>query len=172
MDYLEFERRLNSEQSQLKLPEDSRVLAGPGCINPTQLLWTFVWSVHFTSDNKYMRVWELYDKISKLIAMSRRTQFVFHYGPIMQFDGKGAPIVDELGSPKYTRLDPVDIRIDTSCRGGRAHLHYGAPEPHYRQEQVEGLQLDSLDAFAFARGILRHRECAQPLNKIFGFRVL
>lgn len=173
MDYFEFTRWVASKQAALVLPLDCKVLVpNTSYLVRNDVLWTFIWVLHFISDNRYLRIWEHHDKVAGLIAESRRSQFVYHYGPLTKFDPAGKPEVDELGVPRYHSADPVDIRIDNICPGGRPHLHFGGPNPHYQQHQVDGLDLSGLDMFSFIAAILRHREKAMPLEKVLRFRLI
>ncbi len=175
MDYLQFAGWLKSEQESLILPAECRELTAAGSINPLLLQWVFRWAIHFSSDNKYLRIWELHDRVPKMIGMSHRTRFVFHYGPLVRFEPSGNPEVDYLGTPRYENSDPVDVRIDTCSRGPRgaeAHIHYGAPTPHHKQDRVKGLDLATIDMFTFLRAVLRHRETGESLDRVLGFRIL
>ena len=51
------------------------------------------------------------------------------------------------------------------------HLHYMKPhpEPHYEQGRVEGLQLDSVDAFQFVNGVFRSRTEKIEICEAMGF---
>ena len=86
----------------------------------------------------------------------------YHYGVISK--------VDANGIPQYIQTNPVDIRIDNSCQ--RVHLHFGTPDPHIFQENVEGLDLGKLDMFTFVRGIFKHRKTGMALDKVFGFKII
>jgi hypothetical protein len=171
VNYIEFKGWVDSEESKLIVPADWKVLAPPACINPSYLEWVFRWSFHLTSDNKYIRIWERYDKIPKMVAMTRRIAFAFHYGPLVRFEGGGGPAIDALGTPRYEAADPVDIRIDTCSKGMEAHLHYQKQNPHYSQTQVSGLDLSTLDIFTFLRAIIKHRANGIPLDRVLGFRI-
>lgn len=115
----------------------------------------------FSSDRKYIRIWESYDKIAGL-QMSRRVQWSYHYG--------FSDIVDEEGRALRGRPDdPLDIRIDTS--GGAIHMHYQKQEPHYQQTDIAGLDLRDVYAIEFIRGVIRHRTRGDAFTKIFNFRI-
>jgi hypothetical protein len=107
-----------------------------------------------------------------LIGESRRSQFVYHYGVLTRFVPGGAPELDEWGVPRYHSSDPVDIRIDNSCPGRKVHLHYGAPTPHYQQEQIVGLELSKLNMFSFIEAIIRHRQKGRAIIDVLGFRLI
>ena len=172
MDYLEFTRWVDSKESALVLPSDCAVLVPHTSYHIiNSVLWTFIWVFHFTSDKRYVRIWEHHDKAAGLIGESRRLHFVYHYGPLTKFDDVGNPDVDEMGVPRYKSTDPVDIRVDNICPGGRPHLHYGGPNPHYQQHQVDGLDLNVLDMFSFIAAIFKHREKAVPIEKVLKFRL-
>lgn len=169
MDYVEFRAWFDKNEARLVLPADCALFLPPTVNNPTSYLWTLEWVLHFTSDNRYLRIWEHHNKVAGLIEC-RRVQFSFHYGPLSHFDANGKPEVDELGVPRYMSSDPVDIRIDNSCPGRRAHLHYGGPVPHYGQEQVEGMDLGKADMFRFIEAVLKHRNDGKAIAKLLGFR--
>lgn len=177
MDYLEFARWLKSEQENFALPFDCRELVAPGAINPRLTQWVFRWAIHFTSDNKYARIWEQHDPMPGMIGTSQRVRFAFHYGPLVRFTSSGNPEVDPLGIPVFANTDPVDIRIDTCSRkagSGRRepHLHYEAPEPHIPQANIQGLVLVDIDMFTFLRSVLRHRQSGEPLQQVLRFRII
>jgi len=160
-----------SKQSTLVLPVDCAVLVPDTCRPRTSVLWDFIWVFHFTSDNRYLRIWEYHDKVAGLIGESRRLQIVYHFGLLNKFDNAGKPEVDEMG-PLYDSADPVDIRIDNSSPGRTPHLHFGGPNPHYQQRQVNGLDLNALDMFSFIAAIFKHREKAVPIEKVLKFRLI
>jgi hypothetical protein len=173
LDYLGFTRWVDGKQSILALPPDCVALVPHTNYRVlNSVLWTFIWVLHFTSDNRYLRIWEHHDKAAGLIGESRRLHFVYHYGPLTKFDDAGSPEVDEMGVPRYNSADPVDIRVDNICPGGRPHLHFGGPNPHYQQRQIDGLDLEALDMFSFIAAILKHREKAVPIEKVMRFRLI
>jgi hypothetical protein len=113
------------------------------------------------SDNKYIRIAERYEKWGGLVGLSRKNSYAYHYGDIVKSG--------DAGLPAYGPGDPVDIRIDNSC--SPIHLHYLAPNPHYPNSAVRGLDLEDMDMFAFVKGIFRHRSSKKPINEIFKFQV-
>lgn len=159
MDYFEFRRWFEASLSKTKLPSDC-TLQEPHWVEFAPPLFWSVEAVFRFTDQKHIRVWENYDKFAGL-QMSRKTQWSYHYGVTEVIDEDGDAV---QGNPD----DPVDIRIDT-CSG--LHLHYQTREPHYDQSQISGLDLSSIDAFKFVRGVLRHRKTGQPFTKVFGFRI-
>lgn len=164
---------MEGRQGILALPPDCVVLVPhTSYLVRNSVLWTFIWVFHFTSDDRYLRIWEHHDKVAGLIGESRRLQFVYHYGPLTIFYDAGRPVVDEMGVPQYKSSDPVDIRVDNICPGGRPHLHFGGPNPHYQQNQVDGLDLNGLDMFSFITAIFKHREKAVPIEKVLKFRLI
>jgi hypothetical protein len=170
VDYVKFTGWFDSEKQTLDLSNDWQEFAPPGSINPSYLQWIFRWSFRLASDNKYVRIWERYEKDPKMINTSHRHSFAYHYGPLVHFDAKGAPIVDHLGTPKYDNADPVDIRIDT-CRSALPHLHFGAQNPHYSQDQVRDFDMSKLDMFTFIRAIRDHRAKGVSIKRILGFKI-
>jgi hypothetical protein len=116
--------------------------------------------LEFSSDHKHIRVWESYDKIAGL-QLSRRVQWAYHYGFTEKVDEDGRAM---RGDPD----DPLDIRIDTS---GGIHMHYQKREPHYKQNDIEGLDLRDVHPIEFIRGVIKHRTKGEALTKIFGFRI-
>jgi hypothetical protein len=159
VDYFEFRRSFESSLSKLTLPSDC-ILQEPNWeILAPPLSWSVEAVLRF-SDQKHIRVRERYDKFAKL-EMSRKIQWSYHYGPTEVTDEDGDAI-------RGNANDPLDIRVDT-CSG--LHLHYQTREPHLDQKQISGLVLESIDAFKFVRGVLRHRKTGQPFTKIFGFKI-
>lgn len=164
MDYLQYKQSVETAIENLKLPTDCSRVGEPLFRPATLYAWIFEWVLEFESA-KYIRVWEQYGRCAGL-QESRRARFAFHYGLIPKKDGNGKILRDDG--------DPVDIRIDdyeTGQGGVQAHLHYGAPQPHYRQESVVGLQLADLEMFAFIKAVLKHRKSGKTLAKILKFRI-
>jgi len=159
-DYLSFRRRFDQSYGKLKLPLGCVEQKPPTASNKHLYSWTFDWVLVFTDDNKYLRVRESHEKVAGL-DLSRRMGFVFHYGPIVQRDTDGNIIRQSN--------DPVDIRIDNSR--GHVHMHYQAPDPHYAQESIKGLTLESLDMLAFVRAVFQHRKSGKPISEILGFQI-
>ncbi len=160
MDFLEFRRKFDNGRSKLRLPTDCSEVVERELTFSTLYCWTLRWMLAFP-DPKYLRIWEHYNKVAGL-QESRRDRFVCHYGPIVNRD--------EDGVPRYQPQDAVDIRIDNVNRS--PHLHYGAPDPHYPQKRVKGLDLGAIDMFAFVRAILKHRRTGLAINKILGFTLV
>lgn len=159
MDYLKFKAWFESERSTIQLPSDCTELQ-PRTKLSGWFVWTFTWYLMFTPD-RYLRMSEHYDRWPELINTSRRTSFAYHYGPVVRVGADGVPERDSA--------DPVDIRIDNAR--GPAHLHFGSPNPHYQQSEVEGLQLGRVDMFTFLKAILRHRSANCTIEKALGFRI-
>lgn len=159
MDYLEFERQSNREHSSFRPPDDCAEQVGPVLEYSSYFCWTFRWSLIFT-DGKYIRIWEHYSKVARL-STSHRSRFALHYGPL---SGREAD-----GEPKYAATDPVEIRIDNI--NNPSHLHWQAPEPHYFQDRIRGLDLGSVDRHFFVKAILNHRRSGKPIDKLLGFRI-
>ena len=161
MDYLEYKKVVESSLNALRLPPRTSE-SGDYQFTTAGIsvyAWTFEWVVKF-SDNKYLRVWEQYARVRGL-QESRRVRFSFHYGPIPQDNSNG-----EI---RYTPSDPVDIRIDDYR--SPAHLHLGAPLPHYEQRDVIGLNLADLSMIAFIRTVLKHRRTGRPIDKILKLKI-
>jgi hypothetical protein len=150
-------RDLNA--SKLSLPVDWKELSSVATPAST-LVWQYQWYIQSGAD-KYIRIWERYGRWPGLLGMSRRMNFVYHYGQLMGLGADNVPVQ----KPK----NPVDIRIDDI--GRPIHLHFGAPDPHHDQSVVKGLQLNDLDMFEFLDGIIRHRKTGKSLDKIFGFTI-
>lgn len=160
VDYLHFKRRFDQFYAKLKLPPGCAEQKPPTASNVHLFSWTFDWVLVFNDDNKYLRVRESHEKVAGL-SLSRRMGFVLHYGPIAQRDADGNIIRQSS--------DPVDIRIDKSH--GHPHMHYQAPDPHHAQENVKGLNLESLDMSRFVRAVLEHSKSGKPMSEILGFRI-
>jgi hypothetical protein len=160
VDYPSFKRRFDQAYANLKLPPECIEQKPPTVTNVRLFSWTFDWVLIFNDDNKYLRVRESHDKVAGLL-MSRRLGFAFHYGPIVK-QGASGDIIRES-------TDPVDIRIDKSR--GHVHMHYQAPGPHYTQEKVKGLTLDSVDMLRFVRAVLQHRQSGKSISEILGFEI-
>ena len=108
----------------------------------------------------HIRIWESYDKFAGLL-ISRRIQWAYHYGKTESFDTAGRAM---RGAPG----DSLVLRIDT-CSG--LHMHYQTRNPHYAQDQIVGLNLDSVQALPFVRAVLKHRKTGKPFTKVLGFRI-
>ena len=160
MDYLQFKKWFDKHYAKLQLPADCREVQELTVTAASSLVWFLSWYLQFVDAN-YIRLWESYDRQSRMIGVSRRVSLAYHYGPIVQI---GA---DNL--PKHDSKDPVHIRIDNSCQP--IHLHLGAPEPHYPQTRIEGLELNDLDMFRFLTGVFSHRSSGKPIQDTLGFVV-
>ncbi len=110
---------------------------------------------------KYLRIWEWYVRRPGL-QDSYRKRFAHHYGQITAQDSDG--------TPERKPTDPVDIRIDN--KNDVPHMHYGAPQPHHQQANVQGLELQNITMFNFVNGVLRHRSTGRTIKKIFHFRIV
>lgn len=158
-DHAKFTAWRDSGAQNFNLPDDWKELScktQPASI----VVWQFQWYLSCGND-RYIKIWERYDRWPNLIGMSRRVSFVYHYGPIVG--------VGKDGLPTENPQNPVDIRIDNI--GRPIHIHFGAPNPHHEQSVVKGLVLDEMDMFEFLNGIKRHRTTTKPLDKIFGFTI-
>jgi hypothetical protein len=160
VDPLSFRRKVDKAYANLELPPDCVEQKPRTIINSRLFSWTFDWLLVFKSDDKYLRVRESYEKMAGLL-MSRRLGFAFHYGPIVKQNANGDVI--------HESSDPVDIRIDKSR--GHTHMHYQAPSPHYAQENVKGITLDSIGMFEFVRAVLQHRKSGKDISEILGFKI-
>lgn len=160
MNYLDYKRWFDIESSRLKIPEDCCADKFATFDVTSSTFWTVRGYLTFT-DSKYIRIWEHYRKKAGM-QDSYRARFVFHYGMCLKFDQDKTPL--------YESSDPVDIRIDDVH--GPVHIHYAGPNPHYPQDQVKGLDLDSVDMFTFITGILKHRKTAKPLSDLLGFELV
>ena len=160
MDFFKFYKDFETALSRLKLPSDCTQHEPEWEPTLPPLFWQVTVIFDFASDSKHIRIWESYEKIGGLY-MSRRNQWSYHYGRAESFDEDGK---SERGSPD----DPVDLRIDTTSG---LHMHYQQREPHYRQDQIDGLNLKSVEAVGFVRAVLRHRSRGQDFAKILGFKI-
>lgn len=156
-DYTGYKKWREDNANNLKLPADWQELSTETFLS-SAMVWSFQWFLQCGAD-KYVRIWERYDRWPKLIHMSRRIGFAFHYGPIINRNKDGIP----------TQNDQVDIRIDDV--GRPVHMHFGAQDPHHDQSVVKGLKLDDMDMFQFLNGIIRHRDKNKPLDQVFGFKI-
>jgi hypothetical protein len=158
-DYSKFKAWQESNQQAFNFPADWKELS---CVTKQSslLVWQFEWYLACGAD-KYVRIWERYERWPTLIGVSRRASFVYHYGLLVR--------IGKDGIPTYVAKNPVDIRIDNI--GRPIHLHFLAPEPHHDQSVVKGLKLEDPDMFDFLKGIVRHRTTAKPLDKVFGFTI-
>jgi len=159
VDYLAFKRQFDAEHLALVIPSDCQQIAGPDFIVATSYSFDFKWYLKFT-DNKFVRIWEHHQKVAGL-QDARRLSFAYHYGPI--------DTLDKDGLPTYGSEKPVDFRIDNSAL--KIHLHLGGPA-HIYQENVEKLNLESVDMLTFVRGIFKHRSTGKGFNKVFGFKII
>jgi hypothetical protein len=158
VDYFEFRKSLEQSLGRLKLPSGSRIREPDWLVIRPPLSWTVEVVVDFPE--KHVRIWESHDRFAGLQA-SRRIQWAYHYGETASFDEVGDSV---RGKPD----DPLDLRIDTA---GGLHMHYGKRNPHYKQEEIEGLDLASVGAIDFIRTVLKHMKTGRPLNSLLGFRI-
>jgi hypothetical protein len=160
VDFFEYQRWFERALSKLKLPSDCQQREPEWeAIQPP-----YSWQVRAFfdfSDGKHIRLWESHDKFAGLY-MSRRVQWSYHYGDTMSLDENGDAT---QGAPD----DPLDLRIDTA--GGQVHMHYQKRQPHYRQADIEGLDLAKVDGLLFVRAVLRHRQTGKPLSDTLGFKI-
>jgi hypothetical protein len=161
-EYAKYKAWFDGEYSKIALPADCREILPPTTrlSNLFSTVWTLEWTLGFT-DHKYLRVQEHFEKIRGLVGLSQRKAFAFHYGALVA--------VAADGTPERAASDPVDLRIDTSY--GAAHMHFGNPEPHIAQANVEGLDMEKLELFAFVRAVLDHRKTGKTLDKLLKFRI-
>jgi hypothetical protein len=160
VDYVQFKQQFDATHDALILPTDCQEPQDPLFSAVTEFSWMLEWYLMFSGD-KFLRIWEDHQKWAGL-QESRRVRLAYHYGPVTALDAAGLP--------KTGSAYPVDIRIDNSQQ--RIHMHYGASNPHYPQEKVQGLELEKLEMFAFVRAIFKHRKSGQALDKVLGFRIL
>jgi hypothetical protein len=158
-DHAKFTAWRESNAQNLNLPLDWKELSCKDTL-ASELVWKFEWYLSCGPD-KYVRIWERYERWPKLLGASRRASFVYHYGALVG--------IGKDGNPTYNPKNPVDIRIDNINRP--YHMHFGAPDPHHDQSVIKGLTLEDMDMFEFLNGIIRHRSNNKPLNKIFGFTI-
>jgi len=153
----QFEKYLSQVLPRLVLPNDAVVRTPPKPRNVDDFEWDFKWIVTF-GDRKYMRVWESYVEHPDG-GQAYRERFVYHYGAI----------VAELpgGIPYGEFDDPVDLRIDND--GGRAHMHYQAPNPHHYAASVGNLDMEKIRMHRFVEAVLRHRAKGRPFKELLKF---
>lgn len=158
MDYLTFRKSFEKTLGKLRLPDDCQ--QREPCWEPVSWhVWQVLVFFDFSND-EHIRIWESYDKIAKL-DMSRKTQWSYHYGDTATFDENGDAV---RGAPN----DPLDLRIDTN-RG--IHMHYQTHQPHYKQEDIEGIDLAAVGALDFVRAVLTHRRTGKSLSEVLGFKI-
>ncbi|MGH9565056.1 MAG: hypothetical protein ACRD4F_10200 [Candidatus Angelobacter sp.] len=141
------------------MPEDARLHEPMIDVTLPPLTWRVTFFISF-QDGLTIRIWEFYDRFSRLEA-SRRVQWSYHYGQY----AAGAAASPLKGEPD----DPVIIRIDTTSG---LHMHYRARDPHYEQSRIKGLDLQSVDCWRFINNVLKHRRTEKPIDEVFGFKLL
>jgi hypothetical protein len=159
VDYFSFRKAFETALGKLRLPDGCHQQEPSWEPTVAPYFWT-VEVVFDFADGKHIRIWESYDKIAGLY-MSRKVQWAYHYGDTASFDEAGGAV---RGSPD----DPLDLRIDT-CGG--VHLHYGKREPHYRQEDIDGLTISDVDALSFVRAVLTQRQTGKSLAEVLKFKI-
>ena len=159
MDYFSFRRSFEAALSKLRLPSDCTPQEPSWEVTAPPLGWQIEMLFDF-GDQMHIRIWESYDKVAGLL-ISRRIQWAYHYGKTESFDRAGKAM---RGAPD----DPLELRIDT-CSG--LHMHYQRREPHYDQDEIVGLDLNSVQALPFVRAVLKHRKTGKPFTKVLGFRI-
>jgi hypothetical protein len=159
VDCIVYQRDFDKRRARIELPGDSEE-QGPTIANVGFYFWTLTWVIFFEDKKYYLRVWERWDK-QKGLLLSKRNSLAYHYGP--------TPRLDKKGMPEYLATDPVEIRVDNSCQP--IHLHYRAQQPHYPQDRVTGLELESLDPFIFTEAVLKHRADGTSLDRVLGFKL-
>jgi len=160
VDYSAFATWFDTKRSRLKIPADCSDLFGPRAERITMFRWRFEWALSF-QDQKYIRIWEQYDKAAGL-AQSQRVALSYHYGALANTDADGKPV--------YHSHNPVDIRIDVT--GSEGHLHWGAPSPHISQDRIKNLKLNSLGMFDFLRAVFKHRATGQGIDILLRFEII
>lgn len=160
MDYLWFKAHFDQEHAKLKLPADCKEALGPTALATTSLVWTFRWVLEFT-DGSYIQIKEHYTKKAGMIGHSHRSAFSYHYGPVVGRTSDGLPSADSK--------NPVHIRIDTS--NSPVHMHLGSPNPHYEQNQIQGLDMQNLDIFTFVKAVFKQRRSGASFEETLRFQV-
>jgi hypothetical protein len=158
VDFLTFQKSFETALGKIRLPADCKQRE-PNWEVVTSYFWRVEVFFDF-SDQKHIRIQESYDKFAKLY-MSRKTQWSYHYGDTATFDENGDAV---RGAPD----DPLDLRIDTD-RG--LHMHYQKQQPHYRQDDIEGIDLATVGAVEFIRAVLTHRRTHKSLGDVLGFKI-
>lgn len=158
MQYTLYKSQFEAKRAALEVPPDC-VVGEPQFFISTPNTWHMVWFLTFNDDH-YIRCRELWSHRTGYPA--RRHQFTLHYGPIVAWKTSGEV------QPHHT--DPVIIRIDLGPNGP-THLHYGDPEPHYYQDELEGIDLVDVDMFAFIEAIFKSRAEGTEVRNILGFRI-
>lgn len=162
MDYFEFEKDFKKKIGQLKLPPGASIQAPVVRVSAPPFGWTIELFVRF-QDGMHVRIWENYGKIAGLFD-SRRIAWAYHYGPVVM--GQEAP---DGTIVRGSCSDPLLLRIDTANIG--LHLHFNAQDPHYKQAELTGLALDSVDSWKFIKAVLKHQQTGKGLDSIFGFKI-
>lgn len=162
MDYFEFEKDFKEKIGQLKLQSGDSLQPPIAKVSAPPFGWTIELFVRF-QDGMHIRTWENYGKIAGLLD-SRRIAWAYHYGPVVtgQEASDGTLV-------KGACSDPLVLRIDTTTIG--PHLHFNAHNPHYKQEDVGGLALESVDSWKFIKAVLKHRHTGKGLDSILGFKI-
>jgi len=161
-DYFAFKRWFEPAHAALKLPPDcTESEGGPRLIYSNQYTWVLEWLLVFRNPDSYIRIREQFAKRSRL-ALSRRIQFAYHYGPIHKSDEKGMPI-RQSDDPLFVRIDNVGLAV---------HLHpENDPKAHIPQEKIKGLVLEDVDTFDFVKAAFRHRQNGMPIERELGYRI-
>ena len=160
MDFLEFHRTFEENLSNLRLPKDC-ILREPDWLPlHVPLSWQVDVVLEF-QDGNHIHIWESHDRYAKL-TLCRRVSWGYHYGPITATDERGYAAQGAAG-------DPLEIRIDT-C-GGHPHLHYLQREPHYSQDQISGLKIDSIYPIDFIKAVFKKRRTNKTFAQIMGFKL-
>jgi hypothetical protein len=157
VDYFGFRKSFEKALAALKLPADCVLREPDWTVIRPPLSWTVELFLDFPG--KHLRIWESYDRFAQL-QVCRRVQWAYHYGESVSFDEGAAT----RGAPD----DPLDLRIDNA---GGLHMHYESRNPHYRQDQIDGLDLSTVSAIDFIKRVLKHRKTGRSLNDTFGFRI-
>ena len=110
----------------------------------------------------YIRVGEYFRQLSRVKGGGGcRQYFTFHYGPCTDDrDEDGFPICNK----------EFELRIDIDCFHGR-HAHY-MKKNHIPEDQLSGLDFDSIYPFKFIRAVEEHRRLSKPLHEILEFKVV
>jgi hypothetical protein len=159
VDVLAYQKDFDRRRARIILPPNSEEI-GPTIENVGFYSWILNWVIFLDGKKHYLRVWERWERRAGL-SISRRISLSYHYGP--------TPRLNKSGMPDYIATDPVEIRVDNSCQP--IHLHYKTQQPHYSQDRITGLELESLDPFRFTEAILKHRADGTSLDRVLGFKL-
>ena len=159
MDLLDYDRQTEAFFNHLKLPTDAQIVKKE--IVPQGIsAWDFQLYLTF-GDQMYVECQERWSNYPGLVGLARRTYFCHHYGPYREVDSHGIP----------RSIRDTAIRIDCTKHHGVKGTHVHLATNVFSNEQVNGLDLDTVDVHQFVTGILEVRNTTKTLEEVFGFTV-